>query len=96
MVDTSHHRAWKPWSEPVDPTARTLPPSFDALRQLSEQDPLDPRAAPTGLDHEITVSIYGEVQKEVIASRLVTEVRRSRGRDLPDPGRARRTRGGSG
>ncbi len=45
---------------------------FRALQQLSEQDPLiDARLA--GMDEELTVSIYGEVQKEVLAARLETE-----------------------
>jgi ribosomal protection tetracycline resistance protein len=45
---------------------------FQALQQLSEQDPLiDARL--DGVDHEITVSVYGEVQKEVILARLEHE-----------------------
>ncbi len=45
---------------------------FRALQQLSEQDPLiDARL--DGVDQEITVSVYGEVQKEVIAARLEAE-----------------------
>jgi len=45
---------------------------FDALRQLSEQDPLiDARL--DGIDHELTVSLYGEIQREVLAARLATE-----------------------
>jgi ribosomal protection tetracycline resistance protein len=45
---------------------------FQALRLLSEQDPLiDVRL--DGIDQEITVSIYGEVQKEIIAARLEAE-----------------------
>lgn len=55
---------------PVDPERR--PALFEALRQLSEQDPLiDARLDP--FDSEITVSIYGEIQKEVLADRLVQE-----------------------
>ena len=42
------------------------------LQQLSEQDPLiDARL--DGREREITVSVYGEVQKEVLAARLETE-----------------------
>ena len=45
---------------------------FAALQQLSEQDPLiDARL--DGREREITVSVYGEVQKEVLAARLETE-----------------------
>jgi ribosomal protection tetracycline resistance protein len=45
---------------------------FQALQQLSEQDPLiDARL--DGVDREITVSVYGEVQKEVILARLEHE-----------------------
>lgn len=45
---------------------------FAALQQLSEQDPLiDARL--DGVDQELTVSLYGEVQKEVIAARLASE-----------------------
>lgn len=45
---------------------------FQALQQLSEQDPLI-NARLDGVDREITVSVYGEVQKEVITARLATE-----------------------
>jgi ribosomal protection tetracycline resistance protein len=56
--------------EPLDPAARNA--LFQALQQLSEQDPLiDARL--DGVDEELTVSIYGEVQKEVLAARLETE-----------------------
>jgi ribosomal protection tetracycline resistance protein len=45
---------------------------FQALQQLSEQDPLiDARL--DGIDQEITVSVYGEIQKEIIAARLEVE-----------------------
>ncbi len=45
---------------------------FQALQQLSEEDPLiDARL--DGVDQEVTVSVYGEVQKEVLASRLESE-----------------------
>ncbi len=55
---------------PRNPADR--PALFEALRQLSEQDPLiDARI--DGLDSELTVSLYGEVQKEVLAARLATE-----------------------
>lgn len=48
------------------------PALFEALRQLSEQDPLiDARL--DGMDKELTVSLYGEVQKEVLVARLATE-----------------------
>ncbi|MDQ3165676.1 MAG: TetM/TetW/TetO/TetS family tetracycline resistance ribosomal protection protein [Actinomycetota bacterium] len=48
------------------------PALFEALRQLSEQDPLiDARL--DGIDQELTVSLYGEVQKQVLAARLATE-----------------------
>ncbi len=48
------------------------PTVFEALKQLSEQDPLvDARL--DGVDRELTVSLYGEVQKEVLAARLATE-----------------------
>jgi ribosomal protection tetracycline resistance protein len=50
-------------------TARDRVRLFQALTQLAEQDPLiRVRKA-----DEITVSLYGEVQKEVIASLLTTE-----------------------
>ncbi len=56
--------------QPRDPEDRRR--LFVALQQLSEQDPLiDARL--DGLEHEITVSVYGEVQKEVIAYRLESE-----------------------
>ncbi len=48
------------------------PALFDALRQLTEQDPLI-NTRLDGLDRELTVSLYGEVQKEVLAARLATE-----------------------
>ncbi len=55
---------------PRDPAARIA--LFQALQQLSEQDPLiDARLE--GVDEELTVSIYGEVQKEVLAARLENE-----------------------
>jgi ribosomal protection tetracycline resistance protein len=45
---------------------------FEALQQLSVQDPLiDVRL--DGIDQEITVNVYGEVQKEIIAARLDEE-----------------------
>ncbi len=48
------------------------PALFEALRELAEQDPLiDARL--DGIDREITVSLYGEVQKEVLSSRLAVE-----------------------
>jgi ribosomal protection tetracycline resistance protein len=53
-----------------DPAERSA--LFQALQQLSEQDPLiDARL--DGVDDDVTVSIYGEVQKEVLAARLETE-----------------------
>ena len=53
-----------------NPTDR--PRLFEALRQLSEQDPLiDARL--DGIDEELTVNLYGEVQKEVLAARLSAE-----------------------
>ena len=45
---------------------------FNALRQLSQQDPLI-NARLDGIDHDLTVSLYGEVQKEVLTARLATE-----------------------
>ncbi len=57
--------------QPVDPGRRGSP-LFRALQQLSEQDPLiDARL--DGVDEEITVSIYGEVQKEVLSARLESD-----------------------
>jgi ribosomal protection tetracycline resistance protein len=53
-----------------DPADR--PALFEALRRLSEQDPLI-NARLDGIDQELTVSLYGEVQKEVLAARLATE-----------------------
>lgn len=48
------------------------PALFDALRQLTAQDPLiDTRL--DGVDQEATVSLYGEVQKQVLAARLAGE-----------------------
>ena len=56
--------------QPRDPAERIA--LFQALQQLSEQDPLiDARLE--GVDEELTVSIYGEVQKEVLAARLESE-----------------------
>ncbi|MGH3385312.1 MAG: GTP-binding protein [Nocardioidaceae bacterium] len=53
-----------------NPVERTV--LFQALQQLSEQDPLiDARL--DGVDHEITVSVYGDVQKQVLAARLEAE-----------------------
>jgi ribosomal protection tetracycline resistance protein len=45
---------------------------YDALRQLAEQDPLI-NTRLDGIDQELTVSLYGEVQKEVLAARLAGE-----------------------
>jgi ribosomal protection tetracycline resistance protein len=45
---------------------------YEALQQLSEQDPLI-NAHLDGIDNELTVSLYGEVQKEVLAARLAAE-----------------------
>jgi ribosomal protection tetracycline resistance protein len=53
-----------------DPGAR--PALFAAIGELSEQDPLI-AARLEGLDAELTVSLYGEVQKEVLAARLASE-----------------------
>jgi ribosomal protection tetracycline resistance protein len=53
-----------------DPADR--PVLFEALRRLSEQDPLI-NARVDGIDEELTVSLYGEVQKEVLAARLASE-----------------------
>jgi ribosomal protection tetracycline resistance protein len=45
---------------------------YDAVRRLSAQDPLiDARL--DGPDHELTVSLYGEVQREVLTARLADE-----------------------
>jgi ribosomal protection tetracycline resistance protein len=45
---------------------------FDAVRLLSAQDPLiDARR--DGADEELTVSLYGEVQREVLVARLAEE-----------------------
>ena len=53
-----------------DPASR--PALFQAVTQLSEQDPLiDARL--DGIDQELTVSLYGEVQKEVLGTRLAAE-----------------------
>lgn len=55
---------------PRDPGQATA--LFEALRVLSAQDPLiDARL--DGEDAEPTVSLYGEVQKEVLATRLADE-----------------------
>ncbi|WP_020673402.1 elongation factor G [Amycolatopsis nigrescens] len=54
-------------AEPVDPARR--PALYDALRQLSEQDPLI-GVRRDEAKHEITVRLYGEVQKEVLAAQL--------------------------
>ena len=52
--------------------AADRPALFSALKHLSEQDPLiDARL--DGIDQEQTVSLYGEIQKEVLAARLATE-----------------------
>ncbi|MGH8794813.1 MAG: GTP-binding protein, partial [Stackebrandtia sp.] len=51
---------------------RERPALHDALRVLSERDPLvDPRFDESGQD--ITVNLYGEVQKEVIAATLAEQ-----------------------
>ncbi len=45
---------------------------YDAVRRLSAQDPLiDARL--DGPDQELTVSLYGEVQREVLTARLAEE-----------------------
>ena len=45
---------------------------FEAVQRLSAQDPLiDARL--DGADHELTVSLYGEVQREVLTARLAEE-----------------------
>ncbi|MEJ7706734.1 MAG: translation factor GTPase family protein [Nocardioidaceae bacterium] len=55
---------------PRDPADRIA--LFAALQQLAEQDPLiDARLE--GIDGEMTVDVYGEVQKEVLAARLLDE-----------------------
>jgi ribosomal protection tetracycline resistance protein len=55
---------------PCDPADATA--LFEALRELSAQDPLiDARL--DGVDEEPTVSLYGEVQREVLAARLADE-----------------------
>jgi ribosomal protection tetracycline resistance protein len=55
---------------PRDPADRVR--LFAALQELSAQDPLiDARL--DGPDDEVTVSVYGEVQKEVLAARLEVE-----------------------
>ncbi|HCB07564.1 MAG TPA: GTP-binding protein [Nocardioides bacterium] len=56
--------------QPRDPAARIE--LFSALQQLSEQDPLI-AARLDGVDEEITVDVYGEVQKEVLATRLADQ-----------------------
>lgn len=53
-----------------DPVQR--PALFQAMLQLAEQDPLI-NARVDGIDQELTVSLYGEVQKEVLAERLAME-----------------------
>ena len=61
----------------LETVARAANPSqqgllYMALRSLAEQDPfIDTRI--DDLRHEISVSLYGEVQKEVITDRLTTE-----------------------
>jgi ribosomal protection tetracycline resistance protein len=45
---------------------------YDAMRQLAEQDPLI-NSRLDGIDQVLTVSLYGEVQKEVLAARLAGE-----------------------
>jgi ribosomal protection tetracycline resistance protein len=51
---------------------RDRPALLDAIGELSEQDPLI-AARLEGPDAELTVSLYGEVQKEVLAARLASE-----------------------
>jgi len=53
--------------DPVDPAQRGR--LFAALQELAEADPLI-NLRRTGEGHEIAVSLYGEVQKEVIADLL--------------------------
>jgi ribosomal protection tetracycline resistance protein len=56
--------------QPRDPAER--PALFEALRKLAEQDPLiDARL--DGIDQQLTVSLYGDVQKEVLTARLAGE-----------------------
>jgi ribosomal protection tetracycline resistance protein len=55
---------------PRDPAARAL--LATALSQLAEQDPLI-NVQQNDLRHEISVSLYGEVQQEVIAATLARE-----------------------
>ena len=45
---------------------------YTALQQLTEQDPLI-RTRIDGPDDEVTVNLYGEVQKEVLAARLADD-----------------------
>ena len=73
---SSRRRRWnRSSSEPIRATGGRL---RDALAQLAEQDPLinvrqdDDR-------HELSVSLYGEVQKEVIAVDARDGLRRRRG-----------------
>ena len=67
---TSPRPAWKPWS------CRPVPPSGSALRaalgQLAEQDPLI-NVRQDDARQEILVSLYGEVQKEVIQATLAAD-----------------------
>lgn len=55
---------------PVDPTQRG--PLFSALSQLAEQDPLI-NLRSDDLRRELSLSLYGEVQKEVIGATLADE-----------------------
>ncbi|TCC39752.1 TetM/TetW/TetO/TetS family tetracycline resistance ribosomal protection protein [Kribbella sindirgiensis] len=72
-VRTSYaHRLFAPPTLETVVSARDRVKLFQALTQLAEQDPLI-RVRKTGGTGEITVSLYGEVQKEVIASLLESE-----------------------
>jgi ribosomal protection tetracycline resistance protein len=48
------------------------PALFEALRRLADEDPLI-NAHLDGVDQELTVSLYGEVQKQVLAARLASQ-----------------------
>ncbi|HEY7042087.1 MAG TPA: translation factor GTPase family protein [Nocardioidaceae bacterium] len=56
--------------EPAVPAGRAA--LFEALQRLTDQDPFI-QTRLDGVDEEVTVSLYGEVQKEVLTARLSEE-----------------------
>ena len=67
---TSRRRPWRPWSWPAHAADRGA--LRVALDQLAEQDPLI-NVRQNDRRQELSVSLYGEVQKEVIQATLAND-----------------------